>query len=190
VEADLTAEYGVSRGSLREALRLLSAEGLVEIVPHRGALVRRLTRVEALELFEIRAELEAMACRRAAAAIAAEEPRRRFAAAVAEVFDDQPRHSTAEYVAENGRFHAAIIAEAGNAQLVRLNDNLQLGLIMAQIGTLLPTKVIATSLVEHRRIAEALMTGDGRAAEAALRAHLGRAMDYLRSLPEAVFRRP
>jgi DNA-binding FadR family transcriptional regulator len=43
IEVDLTAEYGVSRGTLREAFRRLAADGLIEIVPHRGAIVRRLS---------------------------------------------------------------------------------------------------------------------------------------------------
>ena len=66
VEADLTREFGISRALLREAFRQLAAEGAIELVPNRGAEVRRLTRQEALELFEIRTELEGMAARRAA----------------------------------------------------------------------------------------------------------------------------
>ena len=68
VEGELTARFSVSRGPVREALRRLSAEGLIEHWPHRGALVRRLTLREIRELFEIRVEMEALAARLAAAA--------------------------------------------------------------------------------------------------------------------------
>src|SRR5262245_43090553 len=63
IEADLTQELRVSRGPLREAFRRLSAEGLLEIVPHRGAMVRRLTLREMRELFQIRLGLEMLAAR-------------------------------------------------------------------------------------------------------------------------------
>jgi DNA-binding GntR family transcriptional regulator len=189
IEADLTRELGVSRGPVREALRRLAAEGLVEIVPHRGALVRRLSAREALELFEIRTELEAFAARRAAAAMDDACRRDQFRRAVEPIRDDAPRHSTAAYVVENQSFHAAIIAAAGNLQLAGLNRQFQLSLIMAQIGGALSSELIAASLREHREIADAILAGDGAAAERALRAHLGRAVRFMRSLPPEVFRR-
>ena len=83
VEADLTREFGISRALLREAFRQLAAEGAIELVPNRGAEVRRLTRAEALELFEIRTELEGMAARRAAERMEMAEVRGAFAAATA-----------------------------------------------------------------------------------------------------------
>src|ERR1700723_3733451 len=66
VESDLTTRFAVSRGPVREALRRLAAEGLIEHVPHRGALVRRLSPREIRELFQIRIELESLAARLAA----------------------------------------------------------------------------------------------------------------------------
>jgi DNA-binding GntR family transcriptional regulator len=57
-EAELTRAYGVARHSLRAALRALAAEGLVAIEPHRGATVARLTKEDAVPLFELRTALE------------------------------------------------------------------------------------------------------------------------------------
>lgn len=189
VEAELTAEYGVSRGPLREALRQLSAEGLIELVPHRGAQVRRLTRTEVVELFQIRAQLEAMAGRLAALRMGLPGIRDQFSKATAMVFDDKPRLSTAEYICENNRFHGAILQAAGNSQLVRLYENMQLGLIMSQISAALPTEIIATSLNEHRRIAEAILAANEEGAAALLFEHLTRALDYMRLMPDNSFRR-
>lgn len=187
VEADLTRSLGVSRGPVREALRRLAAEGMLDLVPNRGALVRRLTACEAIELFEIRTELEAFAARRAAGNLADACLREHFERAIAPIWDEAPRHSTTGYIAENQRFHGAILAAAGNAQLVALNRRLQLSLLMAQIGNALGAALIAASLAEHRAIAASLRAGDAAAAERAVRDHLGRAMAFLRTLPPTVF---
>jgi DNA-binding GntR family transcriptional regulator len=66
VERDLADELKVSRIPLREALRLLAAEGLVVLVPHRGALVSPFTPADVRDLFDVRESLEVLAARLAA----------------------------------------------------------------------------------------------------------------------------
>ena len=78
IEAALTRDLRVSRGPLREAFRRLSAEGLLESVPHRGALVRRLTLREMKELFQIRVQLETLAAQLADDAMPDPAARSRF----------------------------------------------------------------------------------------------------------------
>jgi DNA-binding GntR family transcriptional regulator len=189
VEAELTAELGVSRGPVREALRRLAAEGLIELVPNRGAVVRRLSMTEALELFEIRTELEALAARRAAGHMDDPCVRTRFEREIAPIWDDRPRLSTSDYIAENRRFHTAIMNAAGNGQLIKIDELMQLSLIMAQISSSLNSDVVATSLAEHRAIARAILGGDAKRAETAIRDHLGRAAEFMKSMPGDVFRR-
>lgn len=67
-EVDLAQSFGVSRASVREALRMLESEGLVTILPQRGAQVTTLTAEEVRDIFEIRAHLMGLACQRLAAA--------------------------------------------------------------------------------------------------------------------------
>lgn len=189
IEADLTNNLGVSRGPVREAFRRLSAEGLIEIVPNRGAVVRRLSIVEALELFEIRIELEALGARLAAENMKDPKIRKAFEAAIAPIWNLEPRHSTAEYLQENQNFHAAVMTAAGNSQLIKLNQQMHLSLIMSQISSSLTSHVIAASLHEHRMIASAIRSRDPRAADAAIRDHLRRAQDFMRAMPPDLFRR-
>lgn len=189
IEAKLTGDLGVSRGPVREAFRRLSAAGLIEIVPNRGAVVRRLSMVEALELFEIRTELEALAARQAAARMKDPAVRAQFEAAISPIWSTEPRHSTADYLQENQRFHAAIIAAAGNSQLAKLHEQLHLSLILAQISSSLTSHVIGASLHEHRLIAAAIRARDAEEADAAIRDHLHRAQEYMRKMPPELFRR-
>lgn len=188
VETELSGSLGVSRGPIREAFRRLSAEGLIEIVPNRGAVVRRLSMEEALELFEIRTELEALAARRAAENMLDPQVRARFDAAVAPIWSIATRHSTTDYLQENQRFHTAIMVASGNGQLVKLHYQLHLSLILAQINSSLSSHVISASLNEHRMIASAIRARDAAGADQAIREHLQRAQDFMRVMPPDLFR--
>ncbi len=173
VECDLTARFSVSRGPVREALRRLAAEGLIEHWPHRGAVVRRLSTREIRELFQIRVEMEQLAARLAAEA-EDDEARARFAAAIEPILDDRPRRAPG-YLDENATFHDAIMALAGSHQLSELAQRLRLPLIMAQVGDILTGDVLEASVREHRAIAGAILARDAAAAGARMRAHLERA---------------
>jgi DNA-binding GntR family transcriptional regulator len=188
VEADLTREFGISRALLREAFRQLAAEGAIELVPNRGAEVRRLSRQEALELFEIRTELEGMAARRAAERIEMPEVRADFAAATAPFLAAQAAAGALEYIAENEAFHRAVMVASGNGTVVELARKMRLPLIMSQLREALCREVLATSLAEHRAITEAILQGDAARAEAAMRAHLERATVFVANVPARMFR--
>ena len=174
VESDLTTRFAVSRGPIREALRRLAAEGFIEHVPNRGAVVRRLSPREISELFQIRTELEALAARSAAVAAADAVKRAWFAREIAPIYDAVPRERCG-YLIENAGFHAAIMNLAGNHQLRDLSLRLHLPLIMAQVADVLTTEVMEISVSEHRALAAAILAQDQAAADAAMRAHLGRA---------------
>jgi DNA-binding GntR family transcriptional regulator len=68
-EVDLAAAFGVSRASVREALRIVESEGLVTIQPQRGAQVTALSAAEVEDIFDIRAQLMGLACQRLVAAL-------------------------------------------------------------------------------------------------------------------------
>jgi DNA-binding GntR family transcriptional regulator len=173
IESDLTVRFAVSRGPVREGLRRLNADGLIEHWPHRGAVVRRLAEREIRELFLIRIEMEALAARLAAAADAPER-RSRFAASIAPIYSDSPRNPCG-YLKENAAFHDAVMALADNLALRDLAGRLQLPLIMAQVGDVLTPPVLAASVREHRLIAAAIVERDPAAASARMREHLERA---------------
>lgn len=188
IEADLTRDLGVSRGPLREAFRRLAAEGLLEIVPNRGALVRRLSYQETIELFQIRIALEGLAVRLAAEAIDLNDNRRRFSEKIQPIWNEAPRLSGSGYHEENRLFHQAILDICGNRQLVEMSQQHQLPLIMLQLSGAMTPDMYGDSVLEHREIARAILAGDADAAEAALRGHLGRAVTITDRMPQSTFR--
>ncbi|HEX6312852.1 MAG TPA: GntR family transcriptional regulator, partial [Acidimicrobiia bacterium] len=125
VEADLTADLGVSRGPLREALGRLAAEGVLEIEPYRGAVVRRLSRSDVVDLFRIRELLEGEAARLAATRIDDADHRVRLEQAIAAVDAYREPGESIAYMDENSRFHELIVELGGNKLLSRLIGQLQ-----------------------------------------------------------------
>lgn len=189
IEADLTHDFNVSRGPLREAFRRLSAEGLLQIVPNRGALVRQLSYREIVEIFQVRSALEPLAARLAALAIDQGDNRRRFEAAIREIWDHAPRRDPG-YHQENQRFHLSIVAVCGNAQLADFSRQLQLPLVLLQLSGAKTPAMYLDSVLEHREIATAILNGDGSTAEAATHRHLERACHIIETMPESIFRDP
>jgi DNA-binding GntR family transcriptional regulator len=187
IEADLTRELGISRGPLREAFRRLSAEGLLEIVPHRGALVRRLTLREMKELFQIRVGLETLAAQLAAEAMGDPQVRARFEREIEPIWDETPRIAGPAYIDENHRFHDAVTQASGNEQLIRLTRQLRLTALMYQLVSTLKHENIAASVAEHRLIAKAILNGDGASAQQHVRSHLARALRVAETMPNRSF---
>jgi DNA-binding GntR family transcriptional regulator len=175
IEADLTEQYGISRGTLREAFRRLASDGLIEIVPNRGAIVRSLSDRDLTELFQIRSELEALAARLAADAVADPETRRRFEAETAEIWEESPRVDVAAYLQENSRFHEAILRAGQNRQLAAICGQYHLHAIMGQLGNALSAEAMAQSVTEHRQLARAISAGAPQEADRLMREHLRRA---------------
>lgn len=190
IESDLTSELGVSRGPLREAFRKLSAEGMVESIPNRGAIVRRLSHKETQELFQIRGALEVLAARLASENIDLPGVRERFEQAVAPIWSEAPRNIGMTYLNENRIFHQAVADASGNEQLAVLCRQMQLPLIMFQLSGMLTPETLTLSNREHRSIARAILAGDAHAAWEGMRNHLDRAQGFANELPRTIFRSP
>ena len=172
IEGELTGTLAVSRGPVREALRRLAAEGLIEHVPNKGGTVRRLSRTDMHEAFEVRLALEALAVRLAAQR---DDPTARDAFRHAmSPWADESACDAARYVDEDSAFHEAMLALAGNATLRDFVRRVQLILVIGQAAGRLSEEEIATSVREHRAIADAILRRDAAGACSALHTHLER----------------
>ncbi len=182
-EAVLTAEFGASRGVVREAFRRLAAEGVLDLSPHRGAAVRRLARADLAAIALVRETLEGLAARLAAPRAAAARARLDASMAeqhAAEVADDP----VGAFAAANIAFHALILDLAGNPRLEEALRPLTLPLSRLLYARLLDRAARLRSREEHARIAAALVMGDAAAAEAAMRRHVRNACAELERLPD------
>jgi DNA-binding GntR family transcriptional regulator len=170
-QASLAEELGVSRTPLREALRRLATEGLVDFSPNRGATVSELDFGDMRHAWSARVALEPGAARLAAdrgdsAAIAA------MRSAVAEqrrVADDRDASFAA-----NRRFHLSLAAASGNPHLTRFAEMLwvpRIGVPIYHAQAVEPSGAQAWA-DEHERIVDAIAAGDGEAAEQLTRQHI------------------
>jgi DNA-binding GntR family transcriptional regulator len=189
IETELARWLAVSRPTVREGLRRLEAEGLATRSRARGLAVRRLTRRDVEELYEIREVLEALAARRAAERIAAGE--RQHDAALAEQRTLWQRVSrSGELLAfseANRRLHALVLAAAGNAHLPTLLDRTLMDLFAAQLRGWIAAPKIVQSARQHLALVETLQAGDARAAERLMRAHVRASAETVLALPDDAF---
>jgi DNA-binding GntR family transcriptional regulator len=167
VERDLAEELKVSRIPLREALRLLAAEGLVVLVPHRGALVSPFTPTDVRDLFDIRESVEVLAAR-----LAAERANEHNLGPLTRCLESA-RAATesgdeAEIAVVNARFHAEIVALSDNALLETMMRPLNAR--MEWLFRLTSDRDPHQQCAEHTELYEAIAAGDpARTAEVALR---------------------
>jgi DNA-binding GntR family transcriptional regulator len=174
-QEEVASELGVSRTPVREALRRLAAEGLVEMHTNRGARVADIDRGGMRAAYEARLVLEPGAARLAAAR-QPPEPLARMAAAIAE--QRRALRSVSRSFEANRAFHLALIAAAGNEFLLRFAELLWVARIGAAIyeRQLRAQGRLLLDIAEHERILAAVRAGDARKAETLVRRHLRGAM--------------
>jgi GntR family transcriptional regulator, gluconate operon transcriptional repressor len=174
VESRLAEQLGVSRGPVRDALRLLAAEGLVRDEPRRGTFVVRLTEQDVADIYDLRIAVETTAVRLLLRRADA-EPLKVLQQTIDDmraVARDAPRAAEADL-----RFHAAVCEQSGNSRLrdVHRRYATELLILLRMDEEELPHEPGAT-VAEHEELLDALGRGP-EAAEAAFRAHLEEARD-------------
>ncbi|MGW1813982.1 GntR family transcriptional regulator [Streptomyces sp. NPDC002125] len=157
VERDLAAELEVSRIPLREALRLLAADGLVLLVPHRGALVAPFTPGDVRDLFDVRESLESLAARLAAER-ADDDGLARLAEGLATARAATRAHDRAAIAAANAAFHTGIVELASNALLSGVMRPLEAR--MHWLFRLTALRDPAQQCAEHEQMYEAIAARD------------------------------
>jgi DNA-binding GntR family transcriptional regulator len=170
-ERDLCAALGISRTPLREALKVLAAEGHVILLPNRGARAAKLTAKDVRDLFEVCEGLEAIAGELACQRVSEPE-----IAEIANLHKEMERHyegrDLSQYYRCNRAIHEAIVRAADNPVLSSLYDSVTARIRRARYVVPMPPEHWRLAIREHEAILNALERRDGTGLSHILRRHL------------------
>lgn len=178
IEVELSAALGISRTPLREALKLLAQDGLVELRINRSPRVRRLDPFEIRELFEALSGVERMAAELAAQRITAGELDR-LAALQAEIVSEHDAGRRAPYFAANRTIHRTIVEAARNRPIADMHAALLARAEQVRFFALRLEDRWEQSIVEHQEILDALVSRDAARAGRLLAAHVAHTSDVV-----------
>lgn len=187
IEAELTAEYGVSRGTVRESLKRLAAEGLIDLVAHRGAYVRALSRSDMHDILAVFERLATLATGLAAERIGEADHRAKFQAALEKVLRFRTHPEGTALMQARTEFYDTLVRIGGNRELARSTPLLQIHLMRMQFRQMTLVASSRHFFDEYEAIAAAVLAGDARRAESVMRRHLRRTRARLDRLPDSLF---
>lgn len=180
-EAALAADLGISRTPLREALKVLATEGLIDLQPRKGCFVAELLLADLEEIFPIMAMLEGRVAHEAALKASAADLKLLDA-----LHDKLEKHAASgdidRYYEVNYVFHDALQAVAGGRWLPAMIDDLRKLLKLSRHRSLRLEGRLGDSLAEHRALMKALHARNGEAAEGVMQGHLLAQLDALRHI--------
>lgn len=186
-ELSLSNAMGVSRGTVREAIRSLADSGLIDLIANRGAFVHETTLEEVQNLYDIRNVIFSMACgaaaRRAGQGL---EPDlvARLEKNLEKMRGAHARNDMQSYYKLNIEFHDMLIKAAGNPKVKTIYDNLVKEMHLFRKRGLSIATNIARSIEEHSAISAAVEAGDEQAAKAAAENHIVSALGRYMKMAE------
>ncbi|MBU2994119.1 GntR family transcriptional regulator [Octadecabacter sp. 1_MG-2023] len=174
-EIEVSERLTLSRTPVREALRRLEAENIIEHRPRYGAVIRKLGQAEVVELYEMRLVLE-----RTAAEMAAKHAAEAEVDAMAALNDEisNAQNNAARAAAINQRFHQAIYLSARNRFLLDAARAMNNALLLLGPTTLADPERVSIVVHQHQQIMDAIGAGDMIGAGAAAEAHLQTSLRY------------
>lgn len=188
MEPELALRYGVSRSTIREALIRLEADGLVEMIPRRGARVVPIAADDMREIYQLLISLESDAVHDLAVRGLTEQEDERLSAANDSMAEALAKENLADWAVADDAFHRGILDIHGNKRLGGIVNSLLNQAHRARLVTRrfrpLPTK----SQDEHCRILQAIREGDAESARRLYREHRKRSaneiLEVLEKLPQ------
>lgn len=181
MEIQLAEEMGVSRTPVREAIRKLELEGLVVMIPRKGAYVAGLSLKDITDVFEIRRAVEGLAAELAAERITDDELEtlERYLVIIAEQIEEGDLNKVVE---TDTKFHTLLYQASRNNRLTQIINNLREQIQRFRTTSLAYPGRMKNALEEHRRIVEAISSRDGEQARRIAQEHIENAENSMMSM--------
>lgn len=167
VQEKVALDLGISRTPLRDALKRLEAEYLVQSLPRRGVVVRSFSNEEIVQIFDCRMALEGTATRLLAEIATAKQ--KKELGDIFAPFQRSEKIDVSRYRLADIRFHEYLIENCGNKFITRLCEQGNIMVCIDRIGLIRPPE---ETLPEHLGILQAIQNNNPSAAEKQLKAHL------------------
>jgi DNA-binding GntR family transcriptional regulator len=187
IEADLTRDYQVSRGPVREALKRLAAEGVLTLTRHRGAYVRALSRVEVRDSLVVLEALVGLMAGLAARKIEEDDNAMRMREALKRLLAFKDDGGTAAFLDARRSFYDAIIQIGGNHELKRMLPLMQIHLLRMQFESYITPRDREKQFMEYQTITDTILAGNFKRAQKVASLHVRRTRLSVTRLPDEAF---
>jgi DNA-binding GntR family transcriptional regulator len=187
IEADLTRDYNVSRGPVREALKRLAAEGVLTLTRHRGAYVRALSRVEVRDSLMVLEVLVGLMANLATRRIGEGDNSARMGEAFERLLAFKNDGGTAAFLDERRSFYDTILRIGGNHELERMLPLMQIHLLRMQFQAYITARDREKQFKEYQTITDTILSGDALRAQKVASLHVRRTRLSLMRLPDEAF---
>lgn len=174
-EPEIMEQFEVSRSTARESIRRMESEGIVDVLPHRGAVIRRLTVDEAIDALLVMEICVGLSARQAAERIGMPGNRERFEDVWRDLLAFRNRGEGYDFVKARNRFYRTITRISRNRELQRIVPTIHIHLIRREYSLAAETR-----FEDYSRIADAILAGESEAAEAAARDHIAKTAALVR----------
>ena len=179
VECTIGKEMGVSRTPVREAIRQLELEGLVQLIPNKGAFVTGISASDVRDIYLIRSRLEGLAARMAAEHISSEQLAEMEETSVLSDYHVKKEHF--EQVCEmDGKFHKLLYAASGSRILEHTLTDFHQYVQRVRMASITNRIRMHKSNSEHEKILEAIRNKDGDQAEKVAAEHISNTVENLK----------
>jgi DNA-binding GntR family transcriptional regulator len=187
IEGDLARDLKVSRGTVREALKHLAAQRVIDLNPHRGAYVRVLTKAEALDLVQVLSVLSGLAASLAATRIKQGDNLQKLTAAYERLEADGATSDRILHSVDRSSFHDVMLELSGNRELRRIYPTAPTQILRMQVHPFLSTADLEALFADYRLLYKAIVKGDSKLARRLLEAHIRRRASQFERLPPEAF---
>lgn len=169
VEVDLALQFGVGRNSVREAMQRLMADGIVDVLRHKGAAIKSLTLQETLHVLDVAERMSGLLARTAAQSVRSGHSPQAIQTGLQWLDEAEQAQDADAFARARRHFYRALLDAAGSRELRRLFPSIQMPIVYAQHR--LPG-LQKLRLADYHTIAQAVIAGDAAGADAAGMAHV------------------